>query len=129
MHNYFLNLFSSNFPLTPPVKAEQKLASEFPKASNPTWFKQGESFAVVFFIDNRDCMAQFNSSFNIVQYKIKTPTESLPNNIRTKGESEGKIINSILICKNEITHYELTVLTPQLKNTNISLDSNGRILK
>ena len=121
MQNYFSTQFSTNFPLTPPVKAEQKLASEFPNASNPMWFKQGENFAVVFFIDNRDCMALFNSSFSIVEYKIKTPVDSLPNSIRTKGENEGKIINSILISKNGITQYEITVLTPHLKNITLRI--------
>ncbi len=129
MSNYFINQFTTNFSLTPPFAAEQKLAEKFPLATAISWFKVGENYEAVFNSENRDCIAQLNSSYDIASYKIITPVELLPENIKQAGTGQGKITNAVLIWDKGKLQYELAISDPQMQQFKVLLDANGNIVK
>lgn len=128
MKNFFSQHFLNEFPLTPPVKAEQKLSILFSNAVNIQWYKQNENYAVLFTFKNRDCMAVFSKTYEIILYKMLVPINNVPIHILNAISDIGSITNAVLIDKIGVSEYELICSTPNLKQVCVILNSSGTII-
>lgn len=112
----------------PPEKCVRSLNSNFGRAKNIDWFRTGQFYEAVFYKDNIEHIAVFNSSGNLQEYKMYLPVEFLPGPIRKNLEVRGEIMNIVLVNKRYSLIYEAIYRDSDLNRYMILLTEFGDVI-
>lgn len=112
----------------PPEKCLKSLASNFGKAKNIDWFMTGQFYEAVFYKDNIEHIAVFNSSGNLQEYKMYLPVEFLPFPIKKVLEAKGEIMNIVFVNRRYSFIYEAIYRDAELNRFMIFLTEFGEVI-
>lgn len=127
--NNFLKKVIEGSGITPPSICLEAFNLNFNNAINVEWFDRKTSFEVIFYKDNLEHIAIFDTSGALIEYKLFLPVEFLSEAIKSFLESKGEIMNVVLINKGNRIEYEAIVRNKDLTRFLILLSDLGKIIE
>jgi hypothetical protein len=113
--------------ITPPSQFEEALKLNFENAANVEWFRLGEGYEAIFYQDNLEHLACFDSDSLLINYKVNLPEEFLPVFIKETVEGKGEIMNVVLINQGNHIVYEVIIRSSPTDRFLLILSHLGKI--
>ena len=80
MEKLFINLTDRN-SIVPPESVEEAMIRHFSDAVNLEWFFENGLYEAIFYLDNREYIAKFDSNAKLTDYRINLSLDEIPENI------------------------------------------------
>ncbi|HNW49866.1 MAG TPA: hypothetical protein PKH79_02215 [Prolixibacteraceae bacterium] len=106
MMNFLSKIFGDTI-LSPPDAVKNSLKERFPSVINVEWNKNGDNFEAIFYKDSIECIANFDRSGTLIEYKMFLSEDFLPQNIKTTMVGKGEIMNAVMSNKGNSITYEI----------------------
>ncbi len=126
--NFFESLIAGN-QINPPDSVTKNLMLRFTNAINIEWYKKGQYFEAIFYSQQIEHIARFNSDGEMVEYKINIPESQIPPVIVSQMNAIGEIMSTVLINRPSEINYEIIVRNKVLQRLVVLVDEQGTILE
>lgn len=127
--NFFQKIFSGSREPEVPKAVQQKFAEQFDQSINVEWQKAGDQFEAVFYRDDLEHIATYQSDGVMSCLKINLPLNDLPEMVAETVHKEGELMNAIQIDCNGGLQYELIVRDDELNRYFLLLTESGKVIK
>lgn len=124
----FLKQVLSGNGIEPPEDCLQLFNEKFSGAINVEWYKLGDIYEAVFYKDNIEYIAVFDSNSVLIEYKMHLPLEYLPEALKVSAENKGEIMNLVKINKGNRIDYEIIMRDKDLKRFIVHYSDLGKEL-
>ena len=129
MKNILNRLFHIN-PIIPPEVLKKAFEKRFGNSLNVEWLQADDVYEAIFYLDEIEHLARYDSNGKLLNYKKNLPLKSLPPEIEEKITPHGELMNIIAIFDdNGIAGYELIVRDESLIRYSLILGSNGGVIQ
>ena len=127
MKNILSKIFNfSSVTLPPPVK--ESFSEKFGESINVEWLQTDDFYEAIFYLEDIEHIARFDSTGKIINQKKNLPIHSTPQHIKDKAAEHGELMNVIEICETEIVGYELIVRDESLIRFSLLLNEKGGLI-
>lgn len=127
MKNILSKIFKfTNVSLPPPVK--ESFLERYGESLNVEWLQTDDFYEAIFYLDEIEHIARFDSTGKIINQKKNLPIYSTPLHIKNKATEHGELMNVIEICEDEIVGYELIVRDEALIRFSLLLNEKGGLI-
>lgn len=109
------------------VKESMKLI--FTSAKNIEWSRHKSLFEVIFYHDDLEKIARFDTDGTMLEYRINLPLDRIPHAIKKKAATEGEIMNCIEFHSVDTVRYEFIVRNKELIRYLLLTDKKGEKIK
>jgi hypothetical protein len=128
MKNIFSKIFKfSNVSL--PEAVENSFFEKFGESINIEWLHSDDFYEAIFYLDEIEHIAHFDSSGKLLNLKKNLSVQSAPEHIKQKALQHGEIMNVIEIREDEIVGYELIVRDEALIRFSLLLNEKGGLIQ
>ena len=128
MKNIFSKIFKfSNVSL--PEAVENSFSEKFGESINIEWLHSDDFYEAIFYLDEIEHIAHFDSSGKLLNLKKNLSVQSAPEHIKQKALQHGEIMNIIEIREDEIVGYELIVRDEALIRFSLLLNEKGGLIQ
>lgn len=128
MKNILSKLFKfSNISLPIPVK--NTFQNKFGESINVEWLQNDDFYEAIFYYDEIEYIARFDSLGNLINLKKNLSINSIPQHIKEKAAEHGELMNVIEISESEIVGYELIVRDQDLIRFSLLLNEKGGLIQ
>jgi hypothetical protein len=127
-----LDLFKKIIQVTTvrvPQAVRDGMKQNFPSAKNIEWSRNKSLFEVIFYQDDLEKIARFDSEGTLLEYRINLPLERIPTEIREKASSEGEIMNCIEFHSVDAIRFEFIVRDEALIRYLLLTDMSGKKIR
>jgi hypothetical protein len=128
MMNFFSKIFKGSL-FSPPEIIRNALVNSFQDVINIEWNKNGESYEAIFYKDNIEYIAIFESSGTLLEYKMFLPEGFLPEKIKSELNKKGETMNAVMINKGSSVTYEAIYRDKELIRYVIIFNELGGIIE
>lgn len=115
--------------IKPPEVCRKAFEQSFSDASNVEWHKRGSCFEAIFYKENLEHIALFDTHGNLTEYKQFIPEGFLPETLREKAELKGEIMNRLIRNKGNTIEYEIIVRDKALFRYQLTFSDVGQLLE
>jgi hypothetical protein len=127
MKNIFSKIFKfSNVSL--PSAVTDSFAEKFGDSINIEWLQTDDFYEAVFYHDEIEHIAHFDSSGKLLNLKKNLSILTTPPHILEKARQHGELMNAIEISEEEIVGYELIVRDEALIRFSLLLNEKGGLI-
>ena len=112
-----------------PQQCTESFESHFKGAINPEWLLKADIYEVLFHKEGIEYLAEFDTSGELLKYKMNLSKELLPTLIRKRLEEEREIMNVVLINKRDHIVYEVIVRSSALSRFRLIVDQMGEVIE
>lgn len=127
MKNIFSKIFKfSNVSLPPEVT--DSFLEKFGDSINIEWLQTDDFFEAIFYLDDIEHIAHFDSSGKLLNLKKNLSLQSTPEHIKEKAILHGELMNVIEISEDEVVGYELIVRDTDLIRFSLLLNEKGGLI-
>lgn len=127
MKNIFSKIFKfSNVSL--PSTVTDSFAKKFGDSINIEWLQTDDFYEAVFYHDDIEHIAHFDSSGKLLNLKKNLSINTTPQHILEKARQHGELMNAIEISEEEIVGYELIVRDEALIRFSLLLNEKGGLI-
>lgn len=128
MKNILSKLFKfSTISLPSPVK--NSFLDQFGDSINVEWTQSDDFYEAIFYRDEIEHIAHFDSSGKLLNLKKNLPIHATPIHIKEKGQKHGEIMNVIEIREDDIVGYELIIRDEALIRYSLLLNEKGGLIQ
>ena len=128
MKNILSKIFKfTNVTLPAPVKME--FAVKFGESLNVEWLQTDDFYEAIFYLEDIEHIARFDSSGKILNLKKNLSIQSTPSHIQQKAAVHGELMNVIEIREDEIVGYELIIRDETLIRFSLLLNEKGGLIQ
>ena len=127
MEKIFMS-FTDRDSIIPPEEVEEAMLTHFPDAVNIEWFFENGAYETIFYLDNKEHIAKFDRSANLIDYRINLPLDELPFSIQQSVDSQKEIMNLVEIHVDKKIFYELILRNADLVRFVALFNQNGENL-
>nr|WP_321452942.1 hypothetical protein [uncultured Carboxylicivirga sp.] len=106
MKNFFKKIIEGS-SIKPSVLCQKSFNDNFRDAINVEWINKEALYEAVFYRNNIEHIALFDSNGMLLEYRQNLPVEYLPEQIKTLVLEKGEIMNSVLKNKVNTVEYEI----------------------
>lgn len=124
----FLKSVIEGSNISPSEICLQSFNDNFSDAINVEWFSKKGGFEAIFYKNNIEYIARFNSEGALMEYRQNLSPNHLPSLIKTIVLQKGEIMNVVLINKGNLLEYELIVRDHDQNRHLILVSDLGEIL-
>jgi hypothetical protein len=121
---FIVNIFRQQKKSVPSAVAGS-LRVNFPSATGVEWSQPGQLFEAIFFHDNAEKIARFDSDGNLLEYRVNIPPTDIPSEVKSAVNEEFEIMNCISVFISGLTTYELIVRNRDLVRYLMVIDHRG----
>ncbi len=114
--------------VTVPSKVKNLFLQKFGESLNIEWFKTDDFYEAIFYLEDIEHIARFDSAGELLNLKKNLPIQSTPQHIKDKAAEHGELMNVIEISESEIVGYELIVRDDGLIRFSLLLNEKGGLL-
>lgn len=114
--------------VTIPSPVQRAFLKKFGESLNIEWLKTDDFFEAIFYLEDIEHIARFDSSGELVNLKKNLPIQTTPPHIKDKAAEHGELMNVIEISEAEIVGYELIVRDDGLIRFSLLLNEKGGLL-
>lgn len=114
--------------IQPPDSCLQQFNENFRGAINIDWFEKDDNYEAIFYKDNIEHIAYYNSKGSLESYKMFLPTKFLPESIKSTLEHKGEIMNVVMINKGNSVNYEVIIRDKNLHRYLFLVTGLGKII-
>lgn len=127
MKNIFSKIFKfSNVSLPPEVT--DSFLEKFGDSINIEWLQTDDFFEAIFYLDDIEHIAHFDSSGKLLNLKKNLSLQSTPEHIKEKAIQHGELMNVIEISEDEVVGYELIVRDADLIRFSLLLNEKAGLI-
>jgi len=108
-----------------PQIVKEGMKQNFPSAKNVEWSRNKSLFEVIFYQDDLEKIARFDSEGTLLEYRINLPLEKIPEEIMKKAASEGEVMNCIEFHSVDAIRFEFIVRDEALIRYLLLTDKSG----
>ena len=112
----------------PPKKVLESFKIRFGESINIEWEKIKNEFEAIFYNNNIEQIARFDSNGELLSLKRNLTINNLNDKIAEKASSFGEIMNVIEISNKDTIHYEIIYRDNRLVRYSLLLDDKGNAL-
>lgn len=112
-----------------PHVVRESMKNNFPSAMNIEWCRNKSLFEVIFYQDDIEKIARFDTDGTLLEYRINIQLENIPEGIRTNAATEGEIMNCIEIHSVDRLKFEFIVRDPDLVRYLLLTDDSGKRIR
>lgn len=126
------NILSKLFKFTTislPVPVKNSFSEKFGDSLNVEWLQSDDFYEAIFYHDEIEHIAHFDSSGKLLNLKKNLPIHATPLHIKEKGLKHGEIMNVIEIREEDIVGYELIVRDETLIRYSLLLNEKGGLIQ
>ena len=124
----FFTKFIEGSSILPPDMISTAFILNFPGALNAEWYNRKEGgFEVIFYNDDIEHIAIFDSQGVLNEYKKSLPETYMPEKIKSELESKGEIMNVVMINHGNRITYEVIIRDRQFIRSLLLLNEWGEI--
>ncbi|HOO84276.1 MAG TPA: hypothetical protein PLS94_06930 [Prolixibacteraceae bacterium] len=122
--NFISKLFK-HAAYNPPKNISQTFSHIFPDVINIEWTKNDENYEAIFYQNQFENIALFNSEAGLVSHKIFLTEMHLPEIIKEDISKKGEIMNVVMINNANNVCYEIIFRDTELNRFLITYDMLG----
>ena len=119
-------LHSKNVDL--PEKVKTSFDDCFYNPLNVEWFELNDKFEAVFYEDELEKIAMFNTDGELLEEKVNLGIELLPARVKMVARNHGELMNSIRIKRKQDILFEIIYRDKAYERYLLLLDIEGKIL-
>lgn len=112
-----------------PKAVKQAFAKTFNSPLNTEWNQIGDEWEAIFYIDEMENIARFQSSGELLSLKTNLPLTQAPDDIKKAVQNVGELMNVIVIKRKQTLMYQLIVRNEKLERFFMLLNSEGEVLE
>lgn len=128
MKNILSKIFKfSSVTLPQPVK--DSFSEKFGESLNVEWLQTDDFYEAIFYLEDIEHIARFDSTGKIINQKKNLPIQSTPKHIKDKAVEHGELMNVIEISETEIVGYELIIRDETLIRFSLLLNEKGGLIQ
>jgi len=101
----------------------------FTSAKNIEWSRHKSLFEVIFYHDDLEKIARFDTDGTMLEYRINLPLDRIPDAIKKKAAAEGEIMNCIEFHSVDTIRFEFIVRDKELIRYLLLTDKKGEKIK
>jgi hypothetical protein len=124
---FFKNILSDKLT-NPPEEVKNHFFDFFTNPFNIDWYAEEDYYEAVFYEDDLEKIAKYDTEGNFVNVKTNIQVDQLPQNILSIAQSHGEIMNTIIISNSSETYYEIIFRDKELSRYELLLDRDGKIV-
>jgi hypothetical protein len=124
----FLKKFIRGGRITPPHHIEEEFFRNFIQPLNIEWYFGDQQYEAIFYKDNTEYVAQYNSDGTLINYRINLSVDNLPEVVHSQLNNEEEIMNVVSKVTNMESEYEVIVRDKSLRRYIIHITESGKIL-
>jgi hypothetical protein len=128
MKNILSKIFKFSTVSLPP-KVQEAFLGKFGDSLNIEWIKSDDFYEAIFYHEEYEHIARFDSSGNILNLKRNLPIHNTPEHIKAKATQHGELMNVIEISEGEIVGYELIIRDEELIRFSLLLNEKGGLIQ
>lgn len=113
MQKLFINLTDRN-SIIPPEEIENAMLQHFADAVNVEWFSENGVYETIFYLDNKEYIAKFDSFAKLLDYRVNLPLDFLPAVIAKSLDPDKELMNVVEIHKENTVSYEIIMRNKDL---------------
>ena len=125
----FLRKVIEGSRITPTTVCLEALNQNFKNAINVEWYELGNLFEAIFYKDNLEHIALFNTDGILQEYTQYLPEGYLPESIKKILETRGEVMNTVLKNKGNTIEYEVIYRDKELNRYLMSFSDTGKVLE
>lgn len=114
--------------VTLPAEVKSSFSEKFGESLNVEWIQTDDFFEAIFYLEDFEHIARFDSTGKILNLKKNLPIDAAPLHIKEKAAKHGELMNVIEIFEDEIVGYELIVRDEELIRFSLLLNQKGGLL-
>ncbi len=114
--------------VTLPQTVIDSFSIKFGESLNVEWLQTDDFYEAIFYLEEIEHIARFDSTGKIINQKKNLPIHSTPQHIKDKAAVHGELMNVIEICETEIVGYELIVRDDALIRFSLLLNEKGGLI-
>ena len=125
------NILSKIFNFTNinlPASVKTAFAERFGKPLNVEWLQTDDFYEAIFYLEDIEHIARFDSSGKILNLKKNLSIHTIPPHIKEKAAKHGELMNVIEIIEDEIVGYELIIRDESLIRFSLLLNEKGGLI-
>jgi hypothetical protein len=111
-----------------PAEVKKSFSEKFGESLNVEWLQSDDFYEAIFYLEEYEHIARFDSTGKILNLKKNLPIELTPLHIREKAAEHGELMNIIEIFEDEVVGYELIVRDEELIRFSLLLNEKGGLL-
>jgi hypothetical protein len=126
------NIFSKLFrfvQVSPPEKVKDSFMEKFGESINIEWLQTEDCFEAIFYLDDVEHIAHFDSSGKLHNLKKNLSILSSPEQIKQKAAQYGELMNVIEIIEDEVVGYEIIIRDEDLIRYSLLLNEKGGLIQ
>ena len=127
--NFLAKILKGNLGENIPQAVKDAFNKQFDNPLNPEWVKTMEYYEAVFYKNELEHLARFNSKGNLENLKVNMPLDKIPENITNTARKHGELMNAIAIHRRTAVNYELIVRDKNLIRYFLLLDLSGEVIE
>jgi len=127
MKNILSKIFKFSSVTLPPLVIDS-FSKKFGESINVEWIQTDDFYEAIFYLEEMEHIARFDSTGKIINQKKNLPIHSTPQHIKDKAAVHGELMNVIEICEAEIVGYELIVRDEALIRFSLLLNEKGGLI-
>ncbi len=112
-----------------PKAVKQAFAKTFNRPLNTEWNQIGDAWEAIFYVDEMENIARFQSSGELLSLKTNLPLTQAPDDIKKAVQNVGELMNVIVIRSKQTLMYQLIVRNEKLERFFMLLNSKGEVLE
>lgn len=112
----------------PTDKMDRILKDVFINPVNTEWSVRGKICEAIFYKDNKEHIAHFDTNGDLLEYKVNLPLDAIPAKVRKVAGAKGEIMNVVMISAQNEVQYEVICRDSGHKRFLLMLDNKGRII-
>ena len=125
----FLRKVIKGTGITPTALCIEAFNLNFRNAVNVEWYNKGDLFEAIFYKDNIEHIALFNTDGILQEYTQYLPEGYLPESMKNILETRGEVMNSVLKNKGNTIEYEVIYRDKELNRYLINFSDIGKVLE
>ncbi len=111
-----------------PSVVKKAFNEKFGDSINAEWLQSEDFFEAIFYSDEIEHIAHFDSSGKLLNLKKNLTIHTIPDQIREKASVHGEIMNIIEIKEEEVVGYELIIRDKELIRYSLLLNEKGGLI-
>lgn len=127
MENLLKNILNPK-SVNPPEKVKASFDQCFYNPLNVEWFNLNNNFEAIFYEDELEKIAMFNSNGELLEEKVNLGIELLPARVKMVARNHGELMSSIRIKRKEDILFEIIYRDKELDRYLLLLDRDGKVL-
>ena len=128
MKNILSKIFHFN-SIALPQEIRDSFSERFGESLNVEWLQSDDFFEAIFYHEEIEHIARFDSTGKIINLKKNLSINSVPKHIKEKAAEHGELMNVIEIAEDEIVGYELIIRDESLIRFSLLLNEKGGLIQ